>query len=147
MTAARIALNGLAGPQQVTARLTDGLAVAITAGAPVRVADAVMDRLAAPKPWAPLTDPGPAPDAPAEPGRVGAAGGAGVPHRPPRRPRPRYQARNMTFSEGLDGWLFGGSFTEHSSQSHWQDYTCAVEHGTAIVRSAVPEPAGFAFLG
>lgn len=53
----------------------------------------------------------------------------------------------MTFSEGLEGWLFGGSFTEHSSQSHWQDYTCAVEHGTAIVCSAVPEPAGFAFLG
>lgn len=53
----------------------------------------------------------------------------------------------MTFSEGLEGWLFGGSFTEHASQSHWQDYTCTVEHGTAVVRSAVPEPAGFAFLG
>ena len=53
----------------------------------------------------------------------------------------------MKFSEGLEGWLFGGSFTEHASQSHWQDYTCAVENGTAVVRSAVPEPAGFAFLG
>jgi RNA polymerase sigma-70 factor (ECF subfamily) len=147
VTAARIALNGPAGPQQVTARLTDGLAVAITAGAPVRVADAVMDRLAVPAGSAPFPDPGPAPDAPAEPGRAGAAGGAGVPQRPPRRPRPRYQPRNMMFSEGLEGWLFGGSFTEHASQSHWQDYTCAVEHGTAIVRSAVPEPAGFAFLG
>ena len=48
VTAARIALNGPGGPQQVTARLADGLAVAITTGAPVRVADAVMDRLAAP---------------------------------------------------------------------------------------------------
>jgi len=48
VTAARIALNGPAGPQQVNARLTDGLAVAITAGAPARVADAVMDRLAVP---------------------------------------------------------------------------------------------------
>jgi hypothetical protein len=86
----------------------------------------VMDRLAAP---------------------AGQVGGAAAPGRPPRRPRPRYQPRNMTFSQGLEGWLFGGSFTEHASQSHWQDYTCAVEYGTAVVRSAVPEPAGFAFLG
>ena len=129
VTAARIALNGPAGPQQVTARLADGLAVAITTGAPVRVADAVMDRLAAPAGPALSPDQGPAPSA------------------PPRRPRPRYQLRNMTFSRGLEGWLFGGSFTEHASQSHWQDYVCAAEHGTAVVRSAVPEPAGFAFLG
>jgi len=126
VTAARIALNGPAGPQQVTARLADGLAVAITTGAPVRVADTVMDRLAVP---------------------AGGAGGAGGPGRPPRRPRPRYQPRNMSFGEGMEGWLFGGSFTEHASQSHWQDYTCVVEHGTAVVRSAVPEPAGFAMLG
>jgi RNA polymerase sigma factor (sigma-70 family) len=131
VTAARIALNGPAGPRQVTSRLADGLAVAITTGAPVRVADAVMDRLAVPAGSAPFPDPGLAP---------GVAG-------PPRRPRPRYQPRNMTFSEGLEGWLFGGSFTEHASQSHWQDYTCTVEHGTAVVRSAVPQPAGFAFLG
>jgi RNA polymerase sigma-70 factor (ECF subfamily) len=144
VTAARIALNGPAGPQQVTARLADGLAVAIKTGAPVRVADAVMDRLAVPAGSAALPDLGPAPDMPTEPGSVG---GADAPRRPPRRPRPRYQPRNMTFSEGLEGWLFGGSFTEHASQSHWQDYACAVEHGTAVVRSAVPEPAGIAFLG
>jgi RNA polymerase sigma factor (sigma-70 family) len=150
VTAARIALNGPAGPQQVTARLADGLAVAVTTGAPVRVADAVMDRLAVPAGSAPIQDLGPAPGVPAEPGSAGRAGapdGARAPRRPPRRPRPRYQPRNMTFSEGLEGWLFGGSFTEHASESHWHDYTCAVEHGTAVVRSAVPEPAGFAFLG
>jgi hypothetical protein len=134
VTAARIALNGLAGPQQVTARLADGLAVAITTGAPVRVADAVMDRLAVPAGSVGSDD---------EAGSADGAGGA----RTARRLRPRYQPRNMTFSEGLEGWLFGGSFTEHASQSHWQDYTCTVEHGTAVVRSAVPEPAGFAFLG
>ncbi len=134
VTAARIALNGPAGPRQVTARLADGLAAAITTGAPVRVADAVMDRLAVPAGSAGSAD---------EAGSAGSAGGAGT----PRRPRPRYQPRNMTFSEGLEGWLFGGSFTEHASQSHWQDYTCAMEDGTAVVRSAVPEPAGFAFLG
>ena len=70
VAAARIALNGPAGPQQVTARLTDGLAVAITAGAPVRVADAVMDRLAVPAGSA-----GSAGSAD-KPGRAG-AGGAG----------------------------------------------------------------------
>ena len=48
VTAARIALASPAGTQQVTARLADGLALAITAGAPVRVADAVMDRVAVP---------------------------------------------------------------------------------------------------
>jgi RNA polymerase sigma factor (sigma-70 family) len=143
VTAARIALNGPAGPQQVTAWLADGLAVAITTGAPVRVADAVMDRLAVPAGSAAVPDPGPVPAVPAEPGHVGRAGVAGV----PRRPRPRYQPRNMTFRDGLEGWLFGGSFTEHASQSHWQDYTCRVEHGTAVVRSAAPEQAGFAFLG
>ena len=140
VTAARIALTGPAGARQVTARLADGLAAAITTGAPVRVADAVMDRLAVPVGSAPVPDPGPAPGVPAEPGTAGRAG-------VPRRPRPRYQPRNMTFSEGLEGWLFGGSFTEHASQSHWQDYTCAVEHSTVVVGSAVPEPAGFAFLG
>jgi RNA polymerase sigma factor (sigma-70 family) len=150
VTAARIALNGPAGPQQVTARLADGLAVAITAGAPVRVADAVMDRLAVPAGSAGSVDEAGSVGSADEAGSVGSAdgaGGAGARKRPPRRPRPRYEPRNMTFSEGLEGWLFGGSFTEHASQSHWQDYTCTVEDGTAVVRSAVPEPAGFAFLG
>ena len=48
VTAARIELATPAGPEHVTARLLDGLAMAITSGAPIRVADAVMDRLAVP---------------------------------------------------------------------------------------------------
>ena len=48
VTAARIELATPAGPGHVTVRLLDGLAMAITAGAPIRVADAVMDRLAVP---------------------------------------------------------------------------------------------------
>ena len=48
VTAARIGLATPAGTRHVTARLRDGLAIAITAGAPIRVADAVMDRLAVP---------------------------------------------------------------------------------------------------
>ena len=39
MAAARINLATPAGPRHVTARVAEGLAVAITTGAPVRVAD------------------------------------------------------------------------------------------------------------
>ena len=153
VTAARIAVNGPAGPRQVTAGLADGLAVAITTGAPVRVADAVMDRLAVPAGEASRASGADGTEGDKEVKGVGGSrevegtrGTDGARGAPPR-PRPRYQPRNMTFSEGLDGWLFGGSFTEHASESHWHDYACAVEDGTAVVRSTAPEPAGFAFLG
>jgi hypothetical protein len=53
----------------------------------------------------------------------------------------------VTFADGLDGWLFGGSFTENVSDSHWHDYECIAADGTAVIASAVPEPAGFAMLG
>jgi RNA polymerase sigma factor (sigma-70 family) len=129
--AARITVTGPAGPRQVTARLADGLAVAITTAAPVRVADAVMDLLAVPAGTTTIPDPGS--PGPARPHR-----GAG---------RPRYEPRNLAFAGALDGWRFGGSFTEHASRSHWHDYTCATEHGIAVIFSTVPEPAGFAFLG
>jgi RNA polymerase sigma factor (sigma-70 family) len=130
---ARITVTGPAGARQVTTRLTDGLAVAITTGAPVRVADPVLDRLAVPAGTTTIP----------APGQAGSPG----PARPHRRLRPRYEPRNLAFAGGLDGWRFGGSFTEHASQSHWHDYTCATGHGTAEILSAVPEPAGFAFLG
>jgi bifunctional DNase/RNase len=132
VTAARIAVTGPAGARQVTARLADGVAIAIITGAPVRVADAVMDRLAVPAGATLARDPG-RPGGPG-PGR-------------PRRRRPRYEPRNLAFAGGMDGWRFGGSFTEHASQSHWQDYTCAAGHGTAVISPAVAEPAGFGILG
>jgi RNA polymerase sigma factor (sigma-70 family) len=131
--AARITVTGPAGARQVTARLADGLVVAITTAAPVKVADTVMDRLAVPTGTTTIPDPG----QPPSPGPV----------RPHRRLRPRYEPRNLAFAGGLDGWRFGGSFTEHASHSHWHDYTCATGHQTAVISSAVPEPAGFAFLG
>jgi RNA polymerase sigma-70 factor, ECF subfamily len=144
VTAARIRLAGPAGPQQVTARLAEGLAVAIATGAPLRVADAVMERLARP----------------AAPGGVGpalaadptASGGAGerepaVPAPGVPRARPRFAPRNLGFAGGLDGWTFLGSFSEHASDAHWHDYSAAAENGSAVVFSAVPEPAGFAALG
>lgn len=136
VTAARIDLTGPAGAGQVTARVVEGLAIAIAAGAPVRVADAVMDRLAVPAGTTPVREPGRKP--PVRP----------APRVAPRRSnRPRYSPRNLTFADGISGWRFGGSFAEHLSESHWHDYTCAAENGTVVIASAVPEPAGFAMLG
>jgi hypothetical protein len=53
----------------------------------------------------------------------------------------------MTFADGLDRWVLGGTFSQHASQAHWADYACAAEDGAAVLSAAVPEPAGFAFLG
>ena len=129
VTVARIELATPAGPEHVTARLLDGLAMAITAGAPIRVADAVMDRLAVP---AGTSQDGPMPE------RTARDLSADL--------RPRYEPRNLTFAAGLDHWALGGSFTENSLQSHWQDYSAAADRGTAALSAAVPEPEGFAWL-
>ncbi len=136
--AARIGLTGSAGARQVTVRLVEGLAIAIAADAPIRVADAVMDRLAVLAGTTPVpeTEPGgPLVRKPRLPGPV------------PRPGRPRYSPRNVTFADGLDGWLFGGSFTQNVSDSHWHDYDCILADGAAAIVSAVPEPVGFAVLG
>jgi RNA polymerase sigma factor (sigma-70 family) len=131
VAAARITLTSPAGTRHVTARLAEGLAVAIGADAPVRVSDTMLDRLAVPGDDQPV--PLPAPTA--------ALGALSL------DPRRRYEPRNVAFADGLDGWFLSGSFTEHASHSHWQDYSCAAEDGTAVLSSAVPKPAGFAFLG
>lgn len=130
VTVSRIELATPAGPEHVTARLFDGLALAIAAGAPIRVADVVMDRLAGP---AGTGQEGPVPERTA---RVLSGGG---PHR-------RYEPRNLAFAASLDYWTLGGSFTEHTLQSHWRDYSAAAEHGSAVLSASVPEPAGFAWL-
>ena len=54
--------------------------------------------------------------------------------------RPRYEPRNLTFADGLDHWVLGGSFTENTIQSHWQDYSAAAAagHGSAVLSSACP---------
>jgi hypothetical protein len=63
----------------------------------------------------------------------------------PREPDvPRFDPRNLTFTDGLAGWEFGGSFRDE--QSHAADYACAAEAGTAVVAAAVQEPQGFAAL-
>ena len=130
VTAARIELATPAGPEHVTARLYDGLATAITSGAPIRVADAVMDRLAGPAGTG--QDGGPMPE------RTARDLSADL--------RPRYEPRNLTFAAGLDYWALGGSFTESTLQSRWRDYSAAADHGSALLSAAVPQPEGFAWL-
>ncbi len=126
VTVARIKLAGPTGARTVMARLPDGLAVAITAGAPIRVADAVMSRLAVPM-------------------------STGMPEQTARslsaEPHPRYEPRNLSFADGLDRWFLGGSFMENTVESHWQDYACAAQDGTGVLSSAAPQLSGFAFLG
>jgi RNA polymerase sigma-70 factor (ECF subfamily) len=149
VTAARIQLASRAGARQVTARLAEGLAIAVATGAPVRVADGVMDRQAVPAASAGTRSPAPAAAGPATARAV----------TPGPEQRPRYEPRNLSFANGLDRWLFAGSFAEHASESHWQDYACTVreEPGqpaagahagarAAVLAATVPEPAGFAFL-
>ena len=134
VTAARIELATPAGPEHVTTRLLDGLAMAITAGAPIRIADAVLNRLAVPAAASPAGagQPGPMPEQTARDLAIGQ--------------RPRYEPRNLTFADGLDHWVLGGSFTENTLQSHWQDYSATAGHGSAVLSSAVPQPDGFAWL-
>jgi RNA polymerase sigma factor CnrH len=164
VTVARIELATPAGPEHVTARLLDGLAAAIISGAPIRVADAVMDRMALPAGTGPAgtgpagtgpagTGPagtGPAGTGPAGTGPAGASQGVPIPQQTARDLRldlrPRYEPRNLTFAAGLDHWVLGGSFTENALQSRWNDYVAAADHGTAVLSAAVPQPEGFAWL-
>jgi len=132
VAAARIAVASAAGTRRVTARVAESLAVAITAGAPVRVAEPVMDRLAVSVP----DDGGPVPLP--EPAAALAVLSPSA--------HPRYEPRNLAFADNLDYWLLGGSFTGHASHSHWQDYACAAEDGVATLSATVPQPTGFAVL-
>jgi hypothetical protein len=89
VTAARIAVAGPGGTQQVTARLADGLSLAAAASAPVRVADTVMDQLAVPVEGDDLLAPF-LPTAPATriPGRRPG-------HQPGNRPSPTFVADSL----------------------------------------------------
>jgi bifunctional DNase/RNase len=134
VTVARIELATPAGPENVTARVVDGLAMAITTGARIRVADAVMDRIAVPAgaTRAEAGQDGPTPEHTARDLAID--------------DRPRYEPRNLAFAAGLDGWGLGGSFTENAVASHWHDYCVAADAGVAVLSAAVPRPEGFAFL-
>jgi hypothetical protein len=122
---------GAAGPRQMLVPLCYALALAAAFGAPVRVAGPVMASLAVATRGEDLLGQFPGDDAP-RPGE-------------PREPGvPRFAPRNLTFTDGLAGWEFGGSFRDEPA--HAADYACAAEAGTAVLASAGWEPEGFAAL-
>jgi hypothetical protein len=126
---ARVGLATATGTRPVTVSAEYGLALAAVAGAPVRVADEVMDRLAVPVPGEDMLAPFlPPADA-----------------RPPARPARRFEPRNMAFTDGLDYWELAGSFSG-DGQPAWQDYSCTAADQSAVLAATVPEPAGSAAL-
>jgi hypothetical protein len=129
--AARIGLATAAGTRQVTVSAGYGLKLAVVAGAPVRVADEVMDRLAVPVQGEDVHAPFLLPSAVQPPGDPGQ--------------RQSFEPRNMAFTGGLGRWELAGSFLD-AGRPHWQDYSRAAADGTAVLASAVPEPSGFAVV-
>jgi hypothetical protein len=128
---ARVGLATATGTRPVTVSAEYGLALAAVAGAPVRVADAVMDRLAVPVPGEDMR----------------------APFLPPAEARPwvrpwrsrRSEPRNMAFGDGLDYWeLAVGSSAD--GQPAWADYSRTAADQSAALAATVPEPAGFAVL-
>ena len=152
---ARIELGGPFGTRHVTARLDLGLTLAVVSGAPVLVADAVMDRLAVPVPdcgvLAPFGEARPV-RAEREPavfvvdrraGRIFQVSG-GLPGQ-----RPRFEPRNMGFGEGLDRWELDSSarnLVEEAAAQVRQDYSAAAEGRSAVLSSSSAEPRGPAML-
>ena len=126
--AARVELATAAGTRHVTVSAGYGLKLAVVAGAPVRVADEVMDRLAVPVHGEDVHAPFLLPSAVRPPGDPGQ--------------RQSFEPRNMAFTDGLDRWELAGSFLA-AGRPHWQDYSRAAADGTAVLASAVPEPSGF----
>jgi bifunctional DNase/RNase len=153
-TSTRVELVGPAGTQQVAARLGLALAVAAAAGAPVQVAQAVMDRMAVPARSGDLAEVfagrmppagqelpgGPPPSWPVA-ASVDAWPVAGLPAK-----RPRFEPRNLVFADGLDRWDLDGSFLRQADRPDSQDYAAAAESGSAVLRSAVRSPLGSAVL-
>jgi hypothetical protein len=140
---ARIELGGPAGPRQVTVPFGLGLAMATAAGAPVRIADAVLDRRAVPVTGDDLL--GPFLDLVPQAARPTAGRVAGWPARLPAR-RPRYEPRNLEFADGLGWWELDGSFLRGGGDSRPPDYSATAEGRSAILSAAVERPAGSAAL-
>jgi len=126
--AAQIGVTGPAGTRQVTVPPGSALTLAAALEVPVRVADALMDRLAVPVTGDDL--PGPF---------------ANRSLAPPSGPRSGPQ--NLAFADGLDGWVIGGSSRAEVTGAHWDDYTVAAADGAATVSATVPQPYGDVFLG
>jgi hypothetical protein len=143
---ARIQLGGPAGTRHVMARLDLGLTLAVVSGAPVLVADELMDRLAVPVPdgdvlavlRAARTVRAEGEQAvfmiDRQAGRVFQVAG-GLPGM-----RPRFEPRNMDFGEGLDRWALDSPAWDVAGDTAAQvkrDYSAAAEGRSAVLSSAV----------
>jgi len=147
VTVARIGLAGPAGTRQVTADLGLGLALAAAAGVPVRLADAVLDRLAVPVPGDDLLTPFLDRVPPAVRARPG-HGLRGWPLATLPGRRPRYEPRNLDFAAGLDRWDLdaGPDSGPEAGTDGEPDYAAAADGPSAVLSSAVLRPAGTAAL-
>ena len=143
---ARIGLSGPAGTRHVTAALGLGLAMAAAAGAPVRLAEEVLDRVAVPVPGEDLLGalldrvPPTAQKLPPGSGPVGWPVGT-LPGQ-----RPRFEPRNLDFADGLDRWDLDPGSRRGADRSGQEDYTAAADGECAVLSAAVPRPAGSAAL-
>ena len=126
---ARVGLATVTGTRPVTVSAEYGLALATVAGAPVRVADEVMGRLAVPVEGEDMLAPF-LPPADAQ---------------PPGRPARRFVPRNMAFADGLDYWELAGGFSD-DGQSAGPDYSCGAADQSAVLAATVTEPVGSAVL-
>jgi hypothetical protein len=104
------------------------LALAAALEVPVRVAAALMDRLAVPVSGDDLLGPF-------------------TRRTPARLAGPRSGPRNLDFTDGLNGWITSGSSRAEVTGSHWDDYTVTAAAGTATLAAVVPHPYGDVFLG
>ena len=152
---ARIQLAGPSGTRHVTARLDLGLTLAVVSGAPVLVADTVMDRLAVPAPDGDML---------AAFGEVKPVVAEGeralfmVDRRAGRvfqvasglsDKRPRFEPRNMDFGEGLNRWELESPAqvpVEEAPARVWDEYRAAAEGRSAVLSSAAAKPRGSAVL-
>lgn len=126
--AAQIGVAGPAGSQRVTAPAGSALALAAALEVPVRVADALMDRLAVPVTGDDLLGP--------------------FVSRTRARPAgPRSALQNLAFADGLDGWIIGGSSRAEVTGAHWDDYVVTAAGGVATLSAAVRQPYGDVFVG
>jgi hypothetical protein len=141
---ARIALRGAPGSREVTASLGLGLAMAVAAGVPVRLADEVTDRVAVAVAGDDLLGPllGHVPPLAQAPSGRGLAGWpvATLPAR-----RPRFEPRNLDFADGLDRWDLDHSSGREADPSR-PGYRAAADGQFAVLSSAVSRPAGSAAL-
>ena len=133
VTLAQVELTGHSGIRHVAAGLGLGLAIAVTAGAPIRVPDAVLDRLGTPVAGDDLLTPflDRVPPVGRERSMLGK--------------RPRYEPRNMDFSDGLDRWNLAVDLGRWNLEAP-EGYVAGVEGRSATLSSAGSRPAGNALL-